>query len=76
MAVLLDFVKVREDSQEVEYRFGPPEQMTRRLVIAKATGEGHSVDSDQDSRSAAVFVKILRYQEQTGRWPEKGSYAA
>ena len=76
MAILLDFRKVREDTREVEYIFGFPETMDRRLVIAKDSHEGSPLDGNKDSRYAAVFVKILRYYRQQETWPEMGSYAA
>jgi hypothetical protein len=76
MAILLDFRKVREDKQEVEYTFGLPEAMDRRLVIEKESQQGNPLDGNRDSRFAAVFVKILRYYQRETTWPEQGSYAA
>jgi hypothetical protein len=76
MAILLDFRKVREDSREVEYTFGFPEKMDRRLVIEKESQEGSPMDGTRDSRFAAVYVKILRYYQREATWPERGSYAA
>ncbi|MBM0239328.1 hypothetical protein JNW88_23250 [Micromonospora sp. ATA32] len=75
MAILLDFEKVREDRQKVEYIFGYP-AMDRRLVIQKATGQGRPMDGQEDGNYAAVFVKILRFHRSEARWPLKGSYAA
>lgn len=75
MAILIDFRKVREDKQEVEYTFGWPE-MDRRLVIEKESGEGRPLDGTADRNYAAVFVKILRFHRSEARWPERGSYAA
>lgn len=76
MAILLDFEKVREDKEEVEYVFGFPEKLDRRLVIEKVSQEGNPLDGNKDSRYAAVYVKILRFYQQKERWPESGSYAA
>lgn len=76
MAILLDFRKVREDKREVEYIFGFPETMDRRLVIEKDSQQGNPLDGERDSRYAAVYVKILRYYQRSAAWPEKGSYAA
>jgi hypothetical protein len=75
VAVLVDFQKVRDDDQEVEYIFGYPE-MDRHLVIDKQTLKGRSPDGPEDRSYAAVFVKIIRYHRSAERWPEKGSYAA
>lgn len=76
MAILLDFQKTREDSREVEYIFGIPEKMDRRLVIEKASEQGRPLDGDRNHQFSAVFVKILRYHKAQNRWPAKGSYAA
>lgn len=75
MAILLDFKKVREDSQEVEYVFGYPE-MDRRLVIDKTTQEGRPADGTRDRNFTAILVKILRGQQALTTWPETGTYAA
>lgn len=75
MAVLIDFRKVREDKQEVEYTFGYP-TMDRRLVIELSTGEGRPIDGEADTSFHSVLWKIRRGRERLGRWPESGSYAA
>jgi hypothetical protein len=75
MAILLDFEKVREDSQEVEYIFGYPE-MDRRLVIDKTSQEGRPADGTRDRDFSAILVKILKGHQTLTRWPEKGTYAA
>ena len=75
MAILLRFEKVREDSREVEYAFGP-EKMDRRLLIEKASRQGRPIDQSSDQQFAAVFVKILRFHRTEGTWPERGAYSA
>ena len=76
MAILLDFRKTREDGTQVEYRFGPPEEMDRLLVIDKVSGQGTPVDGPEDRVYAAVLWKILRQQRERQTWPDGGSYAA
>lgn len=75
MAILLDFRKVREDKQQVEYIFGYPE-MDRRLVIEKVSQEGRPLDGNKDHDYWAVFVKIGRLHRSESIWPERGMYAA
>lgn len=75
MAILLDFAKIREDTQEVEYVFGYP-TMDRHLVIQKASSTGRPLDGNPDRNYTAVFVKVVRQYQRTLTWPEKGTYAA
>jgi hypothetical protein len=75
MAILLDFEKVREDSREVEHRFGHP-TTCRHLVIDKASQEGRPVDGTANHSHMAVVVKILRLWRERTTWPEWGTYAA
>lgn len=76
MAILLDFEKVREDDQEVEYAFGYPEKLDRRLVIEKESQEGRLMVGPEDQTFSRVYWKILKGLEKLGHWPSKGSYAA
>lgn len=76
MAILLDFKKVREDRQEVEYTFGHSRAMDRGLVIEKESQTGRPLDGDRNSDFAAVYMKILRFHQNKERWPESGTYAA
>ena len=71
----MDFKKIREDSQEVEYLFGYPE-MDRQLVVEKASQQGRPLDGKRDSDYAAVFVTIVRFYRSQGSWTEGGTYAA
>jgi hypothetical protein len=71
----LDFLKVREDEQQVDYIFGYPE-LTRSLAIVKATTQGRPLDGNPDRDYTAVLVKILRLRQAQRIWPERGSYMA
>jgi hypothetical protein len=75
MAILVDFRKVREDQQEVEYLFGYPE-MNRGLVIRKDTTEGRPTQGSPDRDFTAVLVTIVRAYRSRETWPNQGSYAA
>jgi hypothetical protein len=75
MAILVDFEKIREDKQEVEYAFGFPE-MNRRMVIRKESQEGRPLDGKVDLLFRRAYAKIVRTQLDSGEWPEIGSYAA
>jgi hypothetical protein len=75
VAILVDFQKVREDKQEVEYIYGYPE-MDHRLVITKETREGRPLAEEKDRNFAPVYVKIIRQYASEGHWPERGMYAA
>lgn len=76
MAILLDFKKAWENEQEVEYIFGHPGAMYRRLVIEKDSGQGKPLDGNRDSNFGAVYMKIRRFHQSERRWPESGTYAA
>lgn len=76
MAILIDFQKVREDSQEVEYIFGWAEEMDRRLVIRKASLESTPEDGKTDGQYSRALRKIMAYFETEASWPDKGSYSA
>ena len=76
MAILLYFRKDREDETRVEYRYGPPEEMDRLLVIDKASQEGTPAAGTPDKAFAAVMSKILRQRRETQTWPDRGTYAA
>ncbi|MBX6354290.1 MAG: hypothetical protein IRZ05_00370, partial [Micromonosporaceae bacterium] len=73
--ILVDFQKVREDKQEVEYIFGYPE-MNHRLVISKESQQGRSLDTEQDRNFGAVVWKVLKLYRSQGSWPDRGTYAA
>ena len=75
MAILVDFQKVREDKQEVEYIYGHPE-MNHRLVISKESQEGRSLDAEKDRDFGAVVWKVLKLYRSEASWPERGTYAA
>ena len=75
MAILVDYQKVREDENQVEYRFGAPE-MNRRLVIDKGDRRGSPADGTADRKFEVVLGKILRQHRDTETWPEGGTYAA
>lgn len=75
MGVLIDFRKVREDKQGVEYTLGYP-TMDRRLVIKLSTGEGRPIEGEADTSFHSVLRKIRRGRESLGRWPETGAYSA
>lgn len=75
LAILVDFQKVREGTQEVEYRFGFPE-MNRRLVIRKDSHEGKPLDGNENLLYRKAFGQIIRYRVSERTWPERGSYAA
>lgn len=76
MAILLDFRRVREDKQAIEYIFGQPMVMDRRLVIEKDSQDARPLDGNRNSDFAKVYMKILRFYQSKDRWPESGSYAA
>ncbi|MEO3745772.1 hypothetical protein [Plantactinospora sp. B5E13] len=76
MAILVEFELVRKDGREVEYAFGHPPDLDRRLVIEKATGEGAPRDGRRDMAYAAAFRKIIRFHHSEQRWPSRGGYAA
>lgn len=75
MATIVDFRKVRENSQEVEYIFGFPE-MNRRMVIRKDTQRGTPTDGLENAQYTRALGKILRFHRQESAWPEKGTFAA
>lgn len=75
MAILVDFEKVREGTQEVEYAFGFPE-MNRRLVIRTDSQEGRPLDGNENLLYQKAFGQIIRSRISEGTWPERGSYAA
>jgi hypothetical protein len=77
VAIVIDFRKVREDSREVEYRFGPAEQMDRYLVIDKESREGRpAAGTARDGYYTRVVSKILTYAQTRQSWPETGTYMA
>jgi hypothetical protein len=75
MSILVDFKKVREDSQEIEYIFGFP-TMDRRLVIQKDSRHGRPLDGKEDLPYRKAFVKIVRTRLSERKWPDLGGYAA
>jgi hypothetical protein len=75
VAILVDFQKVREDSQEVEYVFGFP-RMDRRLVIEKQSRQGKPLDGTDDLLYRKAYAKIVRTSINEATWPDKGGYAA
>jgi hypothetical protein len=75
MAILVHYQLVREDTNQVEYRFGFPE-MDRLLAIEKASSHGRPVDGTEDHKYRAVCGKILRQHREQGAWPPGGTYAA
>ena len=75
MAILVDFQKVREDSQEVEYVFGFP-RMDRRLVIEKQSRQGTPLDGTEDLLYRKAYTTIVRTLVDEATWPDKGGYAA
>jgi hypothetical protein len=75
MAVLVDFEKVRESRQMVEYAFGFPE-MGRRMVIETATQRGTPLDGLENLLYEKAYLKIVRIWLADGTWPERGGYAA
>lgn len=76
MAILVEFELLREDDREVEYAFGHPPDLDRRLVIEKVTGEATPTDGRRDMAFGAAFRKIIRFHHSEQRWPAKGAYAA
>jgi hypothetical protein len=75
MAILVDYEKVREDSQEVEYIFGYP-KMDRRMVIQKESQVGRPLDGQENMPYRKAFGKIVRTHRADETWPERGTYAA
>lgn len=75
MAIIVDYQKVREESQEVEYIFGYP-TMDRRMVIQTATREGTPLDGNRDLLFRRAYVKIVRTHMAENAWPDRGTYAA
>jgi hypothetical protein len=75
MAILVDYLKVREDSREVEYVFGYP-TTDRRLVIEKASQTGRPLDGMENLPYRKAFAKIVRTHLTDDTWPERGMYAA
>lgn len=71
----MDYQKVREDSQEVEYVFGFPE-MNRRMVIRKETQQATPADGLENSQFGRALGKILLTYRHESIWPEEGMYAA
>lgn len=76
MAILIDFERVREDETTVEYRFGPPGNLNRTVVIRKDTQEATPTDGQVDGDIRRVMRKIWTYVQSRQTWPERGSYAA
>jgi hypothetical protein len=75
VAVIVDFQKVRENSQEVEYRFGFP-KMNRRMVIRKETQQAAPSNGLENRQYVRALGKILRFHRQESTWPETGTFAA
>ena len=72
---MVDFKKVREDSQEVEYPFGFP-TMHRRLVIQKDSQQGRPADGRDDLLYRKAVTKIVLTHRDKREWPDLGGYAA
>jgi hypothetical protein len=75
MATIVDFEKVREDSQEVEYIFGFP-VMNRLMSISKDSQRATPKDGAADRQFERALAKILRFYREQATWPERGTYAA
>ncbi|MGH3681957.1 MAG: hypothetical protein ACRDT2_17110 [Natronosporangium sp.] len=76
MAILLDFRKVREDQQVVEYIFGDSGNLERRLVVEKESQQARPLDGKADKDYTKIYLKILQFYQREASWPETGSYSA
>jgi hypothetical protein len=76
MGILVDFQKVREDKQEVEYIFGFPGEMDRHLVIQKEALKGHPLDGKKDGTYEAAAMGVFKRHHRDGTWPAGGTWAS
>ena len=74
MAILVDFRKVRENKQEVEYIYGYP-VMDHRLLINKESQEGTPLGEKHRDFGGVVW-KIVKYYKSEASWPEQGALSA
>lgn len=72
MAILQEYLKVRETEQEVEYAYGFPEK-DRRLTYDKQKGSWTVADGRLDPATQAVVRGILRRYRSDSTWPNGGA---
>ncbi|MCW6006540.1 hypothetical protein K1W54_18435 [Micromonospora sp. CPCC 205371] len=75
MGILVDFRKVREDNQTVEYLFGYPE-MDRRLVVQKDSQTGRPLDGETNGQYSHALMGILKRHHRDRAWPDRGTWAS
>lgn len=75
MGILVDFRKVREDSQTVEYLFGHP-RMDWRLVIQKDDLTGRPLDGESNGQYSHALMGILKRHHRDRTWPDNETWAS
>jgi hypothetical protein len=73
MAMIVHFQRTTEDATQVEYASGPTrEEMSRRLVVDKATKESRATDDRADGQFRGAATQMVRRLRADGAWPERG----
>jgi hypothetical protein len=76
MALLVYYAMVRDEPNEVEYRFGGTEEsMDRVLIIDKPRQEAHT-ESPSDAIFRAAAGRIMLRARRENAWPRNGMIAS
>jgi hypothetical protein len=75
MALMAVYEKVRETADQVEYRFGYPEQ-DRRLLINKRDRSCLATGGMDDPTAQTLAGEIIHLERAEGDWPARGVVAA